>query len=575
MPQLILILLKINLVLLLFAAGYYLVLRRLTFYTLNRIFLVLGIVFSSVYPFIDLTELFYQQQNLNPELERIVPALQEGMKNLVQADPMSLFWDAMIVLFWTGTAVMAFRLAMQFFSLYRIHRKSTPGAVKGYPVRMLTDELSPFSFWQTIYINPELHPREELKTILEHEHIHVKQWHTLDIILAELSLVFYWFNPGVWLMKKAVRENIEFITDARILRKGIDRKEYQYSLLDVGRMTASPALVNNFNLSDLKKRIMMMNSRRSSPVKVYRYLLLPMTVRIIMPPLTSEALNLIKNSSVAFTIGLLEITGAARSMQEFSFQIFESFTAACTVVRMDRGLHFLQRQRLIRPSSEKRFERVGRLEPALRDIHFERTEPADIERGLQRGLAFDEVLQDGAGLILPTPSPDSGAHDTDQRRRMERLFDECHIAEKLHQPRGFRITLRPADLIRQQHDGEVGPRRLFGQPFDQRLQIHGLDRRAGYHSHAGAAFDLTHQRGEIGTDIRIKACRANLFGGVISIAPIGREYHCTLGGRTGLHRRYPCNGYTCTARRMNLPEAAKDGSTCPEIVGTSSNPQRF
>ncbi|WP_298013177.1 amino acid ABC transporter permease [uncultured Castellaniella sp.] len=62
--------------------------------------------------------------------------------------------------------------------------------------------------------------------------------------------------------------------------------------------------------------------------QVYRYILLPMTVRIIMPPLTSEALNLIKNSSIAFTIGLLEITGAARSMQEFSFQIFESFTAA-------------------------------------------------------------------------------------------------------------------------------------------------------------------------------------------------------------------------------------------------------
>jgi len=63
-------------------------------------------------------------------------------------------------------------------------------------------------------------------------------------------------------------------------------------------------------------------------VQAYRYILLPMTARIIMPPLTSEALNLIKNSSIAFTIGLLEITGAARSMQEFSFQIFESFTAA-------------------------------------------------------------------------------------------------------------------------------------------------------------------------------------------------------------------------------------------------------
>ncbi len=62
--------------------------------------------------------------------------------------------------------------------------------------------------------------------------------------------------------------------------------------------------------------------------QTYRYVLLPITGRIILPPLTSEALNLIKNSSVAFTIGLMEITGAARSMQEFSFQIFESFAAA-------------------------------------------------------------------------------------------------------------------------------------------------------------------------------------------------------------------------------------------------------
>ena len=62
--------------------------------------------------------------------------------------------------------------------------------------------------------------------------------------------------------------------------------------------------------------------------QVYRYILLPITARIIMPPLTSEALNLIKNSSIAFTIGLLEITGIARSMQEFTFQIFESFAAA-------------------------------------------------------------------------------------------------------------------------------------------------------------------------------------------------------------------------------------------------------
>ncbi len=65
-----------------------------------------------------------------------------------------------------------------------------------------------------------------------------------------------------------------------------------------------------------------------SPYQVYRYVLLPASFRIILPPLTSELLNLIKNTSVAFTIGLLELVGAARSMQEFSFQVFESFAGA-------------------------------------------------------------------------------------------------------------------------------------------------------------------------------------------------------------------------------------------------------
>ena len=64
------------------------------------------------------------------------------------------------------------------------------------------------------------------------------------------------------------------------------------------------------------------------PSQVYRYILLPMAFRIILPPMTSEFMNIIKNSSIALTIGLMELTGRARSMQEFSFQVFEAFTAA-------------------------------------------------------------------------------------------------------------------------------------------------------------------------------------------------------------------------------------------------------
>jgi phosphate/sulfate permease len=268
MPHFFIILLKINLVLILFSATYYLVLRRLTFYSINRMFLLFGIVFSSAYPFINLTEFFAGRK----AVPAFVPQLNQQVSEFVQQDAVSIFWQGLTVLFYAGVLLMALRLLVQFISLYRMHKNSSPARLEEYNVRILNDKVSPFSFWQTIYINPLLHKKHDLNNILEHEKVHVEEWHTLDIILAEICVVFYWFNPGVWLMKKAVRENIEFITDARILKKGIDKKAYQYSLLDVGTLRPSVAIVNNFNLSDLKKRIKMMNAKRSSKVNLTRYL---------------------------------------------------------------------------------------------------------------------------------------------------------------------------------------------------------------------------------------------------------------------------------------------------------------
>jgi glutamate/aspartate transport system permease protein len=68
-----------------------------------------------------------------------------------------------------------------------------------------------------------------------------------------------------------------------------------------------------------------------SSAQTYRHVILPQAFRIILPPITSEFMNVIKNSSVALTIGLLELTGRARAMQEFSFKVFEAFTAATVI----------------------------------------------------------------------------------------------------------------------------------------------------------------------------------------------------------------------------------------------------
>jgi glutamate/aspartate transport system permease protein len=82
--------------------------------------------------------------------------------------------------------------------------------------------------------------------------------------------------------------------------------------------------------------------------QIYRYVLLPIAFRIILPPLTSEFLSTIKNTSVALTIGLIELTAEARAMQEFSFQVFEAFTAATVLYLLINivvviGMRFVER----------------------------------------------------------------------------------------------------------------------------------------------------------------------------------------------------------------------------------------
>lgn len=270
MPALFLLLFKINLVLLIFAAAYYLVLRKLTFYSLNRAFLIFGILFSSAYPFIDLSNISGQYS----KIASIVPQLNHAVPAYTKQDNLSFYWQGTILVFWGVAFFMACRLAIQFYSLYTLHKNSIPGESANHKIRILSDELGPFSFWQTIYVNPALHSKKDLENILNHEKVHIEEWHTVDIILAEVALIFYWFNPGIWLMKRAVRENIEFITDARILKDGTDKKAYQYSLLHAGSLVPAMQIVNNFSLSDLKKRIKMMNAKRSSPLAVSRYLFL-------------------------------------------------------------------------------------------------------------------------------------------------------------------------------------------------------------------------------------------------------------------------------------------------------------
>ncbi len=263
-------LLKINLLLALLAMVYYFALRKLTFYQLNRFYLLVAIVCSIVYPFIDLSSFFTSQQQT--QLTQFLPTVPNEFATKSNID--YPFW--LMIIFFTGVAVMAVRLMRQFISLYWLHKSAASGSLYHIPVMLLQQTANPFSFGKYIYINPTLHTSAEQKTILAHEKIHVRQWHTLDILLSELLLLGCWFNPAAWFIKKAVRENIEFITDEAVLQKGFDKKLYQYNLLRVSAGTTPITIVNEFTLQDIKKRIQMMNGRRSSRLGLVSYVALPL-----------------------------------------------------------------------------------------------------------------------------------------------------------------------------------------------------------------------------------------------------------------------------------------------------------
>ncbi|HEY4652501.1 MAG TPA: M56 family metallopeptidase, partial [Pontibacter sp.] len=316
MPELLLYLLKVNVALVLFYLAYHVALRRLTFYHLNRLFLVFGIVFSTVYPFIDLAELFAKHEPIANAYIITIPAWAITPQTIVEA-PTFDYWQLPVYLFWAGAIVMLIRFIVQLVSLYKIHAASEPANYKSIGFRQVKTISQAFSFWQTIYLNPEQHQHDELEKILHHELIHITGWHTLDVLLAELSTVFYWFNPGAWLMKKAVKENLEFIADQNVVNTGVDKKEYQYLLLKVVGAT-QPQIANQFNFPSLKRRIAMMNKMPTSKAGKLRLL--------IALPLTATLLFAFRNAA---EVDVSDMTGYNKLGPDIYIKQGPTFQSAC------------------------------------------------------------------------------------------------------------------------------------------------------------------------------------------------------------------------------------------------------
>lgn len=277
MPFLFQYLIKFSISLAVLYIFYYLVLRPLTFYQWNRFYLVCYSLLSFIIPFINITEWLTVKDIDNSYLINSIPAVDKltshsfntsSERNILSA---VLSWNFAGLLFLAGAFIMLTRILYQYLSLRALKRKAVLLKTGDFEFYDVNGPITPFSFANAIFINSRLHNEEEFHKILEHELIHVKQKHTIDIIVAELICVVNWFNPFAWLIRKSIRQNLEFIADKNVLDGGIDPRRYQYLLLKVMGLPQY-SITNNFSFSSLKKRIIMMNKMKTAKVHLVKFL---------------------------------------------------------------------------------------------------------------------------------------------------------------------------------------------------------------------------------------------------------------------------------------------------------------
>lgn len=265
MNQTLIMVVQMQLSLALFYLGYRFLLRPLTFYTYNRWYFLLTTLYSLIAP------ILLHNRSIVPQIT--VPA-----NNLVLYLPViqEKQFDYSWVQIFYGLVVMSLLLKIVLSVLQIQKIKKTATVYDWESIRFWhSDQIdSAFSFWNDIFCNLQKHEIKDLPAILTHEAIHVEKKHTLDVLLFEILSVIFWFNPAVWLLKRGVKENIEYQTDSLVVGSGQDKKQYQMQLLYVAMGQNSIPLSNSFNVQELKHRISMMNKKSSSNKDLRRYFLL-------------------------------------------------------------------------------------------------------------------------------------------------------------------------------------------------------------------------------------------------------------------------------------------------------------
>lgn len=301
-------LIKSTALLSLFFLIYEFLLKRDTFFNYHRFYLIIGIVIAVCLPLFTITKTVVIEE----QVTSISTLSSEGISSQFPSSQTMMvenisFWSNLDV---TQIILSIYILGVVLFSVWFIISLIKLRRILNYRpktylhngIRYIeTDrKTNPFTFFKTIVYNPNLHSDEELKMILHHERTHAQKWHSLDILLGQLMVVFHWFNPLIWLYSIRIDQNLEFIADNEIIENKFQKRTYQMSLLSSVLPSHASLPVNNFH-SFTKIRIMMINKEKSHKLNRLKALFILPFIMVFLMSFQIETQTIIKNVPVVKT----------------------------------------------------------------------------------------------------------------------------------------------------------------------------------------------------------------------------------------------------------------------------------
>jgi beta-lactamase regulating signal transducer with metallopeptidase domain len=282
MEEILYYLLKVSVGTAVFYLTYHFLFRKSKQFVFNRLYLAGSFLVSFIIPLITFkrnTHIVESYSYISADAAGITESLTYYSPEI--SGSMSLY-QCLLIAWLTGVALFLLKLSYAFLVAARIRAKSTTEQVADMSINVSGDNILAFTFFDRIVIGQNILRHPSLSMILEHESVHSKEKHFLDILAAELLFMLQWFNPFAWFHKRAIINNLEFRADD-VVARSFDPREYQLAMLSLVQNRVKHPLLIELNSSNLKKRIIMMKSNRHNKYSgITRLAIIPVSAILLL-----------------------------------------------------------------------------------------------------------------------------------------------------------------------------------------------------------------------------------------------------------------------------------------------------